>query len=130
MTMEQTVKVCKTFSDGTAQVLRLRESACSGDCHKCSGCGAPQQKFILTVNNPIGVAVGDMVIIQAQSAHILKAAAIVYLLPLILFFAGYALAGIAGGGAGFFLGVLTMVLYGRKKMKKEKTVYTITGFAA
>lgn len=130
MTMEQTVKVCKTFADGTAQVLRLRESACSGDCHKCSGCGAPQQKFILTVKNPIGAAVGDMVIIQAQSAPILKAAAVVYLLPLILFFAGYALAGIVGGGTGFFLGVLSMVLYGRKKMKKEKTVYTITGFAA
>ena len=45
--MEQIVKVRRTNSDGTAQVIRIRESACSGDCHKCSGCGAAQQTMLL-----------------------------------------------------------------------------------
>ena len=38
--MEQLVRVKETYDDGTALVFRIRESACSGDCHKCSGCGA------------------------------------------------------------------------------------------
>ena len=38
--MEQLVRVKETFDDGTATVIHVRESACSGDCHKCSGCGA------------------------------------------------------------------------------------------
>ena len=38
--MEQLVRVKETFDDGTAMVIHVRESACSGDCHKCPGCGA------------------------------------------------------------------------------------------
>ena len=38
--MEQLVRVKEIYDDGTALVFRIRESACSGDCHKCSGCGA------------------------------------------------------------------------------------------
>ena len=38
--MQQLVRVRQTHEDGTATVIHVRESACSGDCHKCSGCGA------------------------------------------------------------------------------------------
>ena len=128
--MEQTVKVCRVFPDGTAQVLRIRESACSGDCHKCSGCGAAQQALLLTVQNPIGAAEGDVVTIQSATAPVLKAAAVLYILPLVLFFGGYLAFGAIGGGIGFALGIAGVVAYDRRKVKKEKTVYTITGFAA
>ena len=57
--MEQTVKVRKINPDGTAQVIRIRESACSGDCHKCSGCGAAQQTMLFTARNPIGAREGE-----------------------------------------------------------------------
>lgn len=134
--MEQTVRVQKTFPDGTAQVLRIRESACSGDCHKCSGCGAAQQKLLLTVQNPIGAAEGDRVIIESATAPVLKAAVVLYILPLLLFFAGY-LAGAAMGelgGAlgcvGFAAGIAGVIAYDRFVVRKKKTVYTITGFAA
>lgn len=128
--MEQTVKVCRVYPDGTAQVLRIRESACSGDCHKCSGCGAAQQALLLTANNPIGAAEGDIVTIEAATAPVLKAAAVLYLLPLLLFFAAYLSFGALGGGLGFALGIAGVVVYDRQKAKKQKTVYTITGFAA
>lgn len=134
--MEQTVKVRRVFPDGTAQVIRIRESACSGDCHKCSGCGAAQQTMLFTARNPIGAAVGDMVIVSADSAPVLKAAAILYILPLVLFFAGYIggayLGGISGwlGALGFILGIVCVVLYDRHAAKKRETIYTITGFAA
>ncbi len=127
--MEQTVRVVSTKPDGTAQVLHVRQSACSGDCHKCSGCGAVQQKMLLTVNNPIHAKPGQLVTIRAQSGPVLLAAAVLYLLPLATFFLGYLVLNTAiGGCVGFVMGILLAVVYDRKVLSKKKTVYTITGF--
>lgn len=133
--MEQTVKIVKCNTDGTARVVHIRESACSGDCHKCSGCGAVKQTMYLTAQNPIGARVGDVVNIHSQSAPVLAAAALLYLLPLVLFLAGYLLgrmlwaAGIWTGLAGFALAVAAAVIYDRRVLKKREAVYTITGYA-
>ena len=35
--MEQIVRVHRLRDDGRADIILVRESACSGDCHKCSG---------------------------------------------------------------------------------------------
>jgi sigma-E factor negative regulatory protein RseC len=113
----------------------VRESACSGDCHKCSGCGAAKESILLTANNPIGAITGDLVKIQSETAPVLKAAVVLYMLPLVLFFAGYALGyglGISGGivGAlGFVLGIFFAIWFDRRTAKKGETVYTITGYA-
>lgn len=133
--MEQRVKVTRVFPDGTAQVVRIRESACSGDCHKCSGCGAAEQKMLFLAQNAIGARPGDLVIVSAESAPVLKAAAVLYILPLVLFFAGYIggmYLGIPGwlGALGFLLGIVAVVVYDRRTAKKQETIYTITGFAA
>lgn len=134
--MEQTVKVRRAFPNGTAQVIRLRESACSGDCHKCSGCGAARQTLMFTADNPIGAQPGDTVIVQAKTGPVLKAAALLYVLPLVLFLAGYIGGRLLGGlwpwlgAAGFTLGLAGVVVYDRRVAGKEETVYTITGFAA
>lgn len=132
--MEQLVKVVRADADGTAQVLHIRQSACSGDCHKCSGCGAVQQKMLLTANNPIGARTGDLVTVQTESAPVLAGAAVLYILPLLLFFAG-CLAGqllwqspIMAGGIGFALGIAIAVVYDRWVSRKKNTVYTITGY--
>lgn len=130
--MEQLVRVRQTHSDGTATVIHVRESACSGDCHKCSGCGAAKESIILKANNPIGAKVGDRVTIESATAPVLKAAAVLYVLPLLLFFLGYPLgAVICGQGTlfgclGFILGIVAVVFYDRK-ISKEKPAYTITG---
>lgn len=131
--MEQRVKVCQCRSDGTADVIHVRQSACSGDCHKCSGCGAAKQTLVLTVQNPIGATVGDVVYIQSESGPVLAAAAVLYMLPLILFFLGFLLGeawkmGAAAGGIGFALGIVLAILYDRLVVKRKKTVYTITGY--
>ena len=130
--MEQMVRVKETFPDGTATVLLVRESACSGDCHKCSGCGAAEETMVLTVSNPIGAAAGDMVRIEAPSAPVLAAAAVMYLVPLGLFFGGYLLGEVLwkrGGLLGclaFGLGIAGAVCYDRLVVKKRKSEYTIT----
>ena len=133
--MEQLVRIVRNDPDGTAQVLLVRESACSGDCHKCSGCGAAKQTMMITAQNPIGAPVGSVVTIQSESAPVLKAAAVLYMLPLVLFFPGYILGaqlwqlGGLVGGLAFALGIAGAVLYDRLVMKKKQSVYTITGYA-
>ena len=132
--MEQTVRVKEVYEDGTALVLHLRQSACSGDCHKCSGCGAAQETITLKALNPIGAAPGDLVSIRAESGPVLKAAAMLSRVPMVLFFAGYILGqclwnrGALGGCMAFLLGIALAVVYDRKVLKNKKTCYTITGF--
>ena len=128
--MEQTVRVQNVHPDGTAQVICLRQSACSGDCHKCAGCGAPQQAMTFEAVNAIGAKTGDTVIVRSESGPVLLGAAVLYMMPLVLFFLGYAVGrGAIGGGIGFLLGVALAAVYDRKVAKKQKTVYTIIGYA-
>ena len=133
--MEQIVRVRQTFENGSAQVLHIRQSACSGDCHKCSGCGAAQEGIMLTVDNPIGAAPGDLVTIEAATGPVLRGAAVLYMMPLLLFFLGYALGAVVwskGGLVGclsFLLGIALVIVYDRRVAAKNETAYTITGFA-
>ena len=134
--MEQLVRVQKCSNDGTAQVVHIRQSACSGDCHKCSGCGAATQTMVLTANNPIGAKPGQVVTVRSESGPVLAAAAVLYMLPLALFFAGYLLFeslwqnGGLGGCLAFGLGIAFAAVYDRKVAAKRKPTYTITGFGS
>lgn len=132
--MEQTVCVSRLLEDGSAEVIRMRQSACSGDCHQCSGCGSTPQTMVLRVENPIGAKVGDWVVIEAKTGAVLKAAAALYILPLVLFIGGYLLGehlwqmGIPVSLGGLLLGFVLVKLLDRKMSKKDNT-YTITGMA-
>ena len=131
--MEQLVRVKEAYPDGTAMVIHVRESACSGDCHKCSGCGAAKEAVLFTAENRIGAKQGDLVKVESETGPVLKAAAVLYLMPLALFIAGYLvgmqwqLGGLIGALA-FFASIALVVAYDRLVMKKKNTVYTITGF--
>ena len=132
--MEQLVRVQKCNDDGTAQVIHVRQSACSGDCHRCSGCGAAKETLLLTAQNPIGARPGQVVTIHSNSGPVLLDAAVLYMMPLVLFFVGYLILdvlckrGALGGCLAFVLGILSAKLYDRVVASKRETVYTITGF--
>ncbi len=132
--MEQTVKVRKVHDDGTATVLVIRQSACSGDCHKCSGCGAAQESLLFRADNPIGARIGDTVVVRSESGPVLRGAMVLYLLPMVLFFLGYFLgaqlwnAGALAGCLAFAASIALVVVYDRCVAKKETINYTITGF--
>ena len=132
--MQQLVKVLTCAPDGSAQVACLRQSACSGDCHQCSGCGAVEQTMIFTARNPIGARPGDTVTVESATGPVLKAAAMLYMLPLVLFIAGYLVGmqwklGALIGGLAFVLSIVVIIAYDRLVMQKKNTVYTIIGYA-
>ena len=133
--MEQIVRVHRLREDGRADIILVRESACSGDCHKCSGCGAQKETMIVTADNPIRAEVGDFVTLTSDTSTVMKAVVAVYLVPLVLFFAGFALGTALGwggplvGGLGFVLGLVFAVWFDRRTAKTGETVYTITGYA-
>ncbi len=132
--MEQNVIVRRLLPENMAEVMRIRESACSGDCHKCSGCGAAKQAVIFTAGNPVGAKPGDLVVVQSDTATVLKGAVLLYLLPLLTFLTGYIMGeslwgwGIVCGILGFVLGMVPIKLYDRH-LEKTGTVYTIKAIA-
>ena len=133
--MEQLVRVIKIHDDGSATVVHFRESACSGDCHKCSGCGAAKETIVFEAKNDLGARVGDLVKVESASGPVLQAAMVMYMLPMVLFFAGYGLGellwgmGGLGGAICFGLSIAIAVIYDRKVLKKKGTEYTITKYA-
>ena len=134
--MEQIVRVARLTPDGRAEIIHVRESACSGDCHKCSGCGAAKETMFLVAENPINARPGDLVRMESDTKQVMTAVAVFYVLPLVLFFAGYALGawlGLSGGligGLGFALGIGASVVLDRRVAKRDNTVYTLVGYVA
>ena len=66
--MQQQVQVSRVFPDGDCEVFVRRESACSGDCHKCSGCGAQAQQVFVRAENAIGAQPGDKSVMDVIEA--------------------------------------------------------------
>ena len=132
--MEQIVRVKEAHDNGKATVFLQRESACSGDCHKCSGCGAAKEVMVFEAENPIGARRGDLVVIESKTGPVMKAVAVFYVLPLVLFFLGFFLGealwarGSLCGSLGFVASIVLTVVYDRKIARKEQ-VHTITGYA-
>ena len=132
--MQQTVRVTRLLEPGYAEVFFERQSACSGDCHQCGGCGAVKEKLFVRAKNQIGAKPGDRVIVESDTKSVMISILLVYLLPIVLFFAGYALGTVLNfmpglvGGIGFFLGVIPIVLRNRYVERKEECTFRISAF--
>ena len=136
--MTQKVTVL-SVSGSTAKVIHNRPTACHGDCDHCAGgCGAmaAKEKIIVEAENLIGARPGDRVVIEGATKKVAVAIALVYVLPLVLFFLGYFLTQHFAGPAnliavlGFLLGLLVAVLASRTQKKKGTEIqFRITAFA-
>ncbi|MDD3165074.1 MAG: SoxR reducing system RseC family protein [Oscillospiraceae bacterium] len=135
--MRQIVQVKKIIDSHHAEIFLERPSACGGNCHDCGGCGGESQSRIViaTAENPIGARVGDKVYIESDTKVIFSAIFLVYLVPLVLFFVGYAIGHTAGflpavcGGAGFVGGICLAIAYNRYVEKHKTVSFRITAFA-
>jgi sigma-E factor negative regulatory protein RseC len=90
--------------------------------------------MLLTARNLIDAKPGDLVVLSSETKTVLKAAAVLYLVPLFLFLLGYLLGesllemGALLGIAGLLLGLAVVKIYDRALAKKD-IAYTITAFA-
>lgn len=126
--------VQKIIDDKYAEVCVTRQSACGDNCASCSGCSKPTYKAVTVAKNPINAQVGDVVNLKSENATIIKGATYIYVLPLVLFFAFYALANFVTSDeniknalaiGGFAFGVDFAILYSRKIEKNKKVTVEI-----
>ena len=91
--MTQNAMVTKVLGDGRAYVSVKRQSACAKDCSECGSCAFTDIKPVSALaGNLAGAKEGDIVLIESKTKSIIGIAALVYLIPLALFFAGYGIA--------------------------------------
>jgi len=127
--MEQQAKVIRIVTDTVVKVAVKRKSACSGDCHTCHGCPHPDEIVMVNADNFVGAQVGDDVIVSSDTGRVLKLAAMLYLMPMVLFFLGYFLtpvgegARLLVGGADFVVGILICVYVSRGMKKNNKEMH-------
>ena len=97
--MTQEGIVTRTFANNTAEVAVTRMTACGGNCGSCESC-LLQSELKTVANNLVGALPGQRVIIESKSSAVFGAVFLVYVMPLVLFLAGYAAAYFAGLGEG------------------------------
>lgn len=131
--MTQFAIIKKLTAPGRAEVEVLRGTACGDDCGSCEVCHYAS-KLRVEVDNAVGAQPGDRVEIETQSSRVLGAAVLVYVVPFLLFFLGYAAASALRFSEGyamlmsfafFALGLLVVVLVARRK-KRRPITYEIT----
>ena len=125
--MQQVAVVKRLIDTSRAEVVVVRQGACGGECAKCEGCGPAPAPIRVVARNMAGAKAGDKVIIASSSSRVLSAAAIVYMLPFVLFFLAYGISYSFGyeaqatlaGGAGFGIAMLAALMYNQYIKNKK-----------
>lgn len=112
-----------------AEVEVERGTACGGNCGSCEACVF--QNTIRTVaKNRVSALPGQRVTIESKTSDVLGAAALLYIVPFILFFIGYAIAAafqlseglcILAAGLFFAAGIALNVVLQRSRKKSAIT---------
>lgn len=132
--MTQIATVQRIFNNGYAEIAVPRKSACGHDCEECAGCGISGTSVYAKARNPIGAAPGQKVVVESSSKKLLGIVALVYFVPVLLFFVGYFLAfacsapaGICylAAAVGFAAGVAVAIGYDRHIKKQGGLSFTI-----
>ena len=132
--MTQFAVIKKLTAPDRAEVEVLRGTACGGSCESCGVCHYAS-KIRVEARHDIGAELGDRVEIEATTSRILGAAVLVYVVPFVLFFVGYALAAALSLGEGlsmvisfafFAVGMGVAVAVGRRHRKNPITYNIIS----
>jgi len=135
--LTQNARVVKILDKGLAEVVVMRSSACGENCASCGANCASKRPLLIKARNSISAKVGDSVIVSTKSSKIILAAFVVYIVPFILFFAGYAATSAAGlsekasiltSSAAFFAGIALSWIYNRYVRNKHVLEFEITAF--
>lgn len=110
----------KSVRNGECEVIVKRKTACGENCASCSGgCTAPET--VCRADNSLGACPGDFVVIEMDSKSVLKSAFLVYILPIIVFFAVFGVLSFlprfyayAGGAAALIITFFILRIYDKK----------------
>lgn len=97
--MTQSAIVDGLTPNGNAVVRVFQESACGHDCENCGVCGS-RRKLTVEAKNPLQAIPGDLVTVETGTGKVIKAAALVYVLPLCALLLGCILGFALGLGEG------------------------------
>ena len=97
--MTQNAVVTKLISRHVAEVEVERGTACGGTCESCEAC-VFQSRIRAEALNKVSALPGQKVVIESKTSDVLGAAALLYLVPFVLLFLGYAIGSALGWGAG------------------------------
>lgn len=134
--MTQNAVVKRLLPNGKAEVEVTRQSACGHDCTKCGG-GCTEMvsgPILAEAVNQIGAQPNERVVIEGEFKQLMGLAAIVYAVPLVLFFVLFALGsllrlgeGVSSllGVLGFVLGVALAIRYNKHYKERGTMVFTI-----
>ena len=131
--------------DGRALVTVARGEACHS-CEArgaCQALGGPTSDLVVAVENPVGAALGDRVVLTMDEAAVVKASAVLYLIPALCLVGGatigWAVASarawdadplaIAGCIAGLAIGLVLARIIGRRLSGTRTFVPRITSIA-
>ena len=132
--MTQIATVERILDAGHAEISVPRKSACGHDCEECAGCGVTGAAVRARALNPIGAAPGQKVVVESSTKKLLRIVALVYLIPVVLFFVGYlgAFAMTSSTAVqytaavlGFVLGSLGAIAYDRRLRARGGLSFTI-----
>lgn len=126
--MTNTATVIRLEGADKAAVRVTRGSAC-GNCGTCKGCDDPRAMVEVVAANPIGAEPGDRVVITTGTRQVLGLAALVYLLPVVLFLAGWAAVGWPGALAGVTVSGALVFWANRRLSRGGGVQAVITNFA-
>ena len=123
--------VTKLLPNSMAEVAVARSTACGGNCGSCEAC-AFQSELKTAARNLLGAVPGQRVIIETSSRVIFGAALLVYIMPLVFFIVGYALASYLGASEGIcvlvsfvFLAASAILLVYTQRVKKNKSEFQV-----
>ena len=87
--MTQIATVERILNNDYAEISVPRKAACGHDCEECAGCGVSGSAVHARAANPIGARPGQKVVVQSDTKKLMNAIMVVYLIPVVLFLAGY-----------------------------------------
>ena len=130
--MTQMATVERVIDAHYAEVSVPIKSACAHDCEGCAGCGTSGMSVRARAKNPIAAKVGQKVVVESSTQKLLGVVALVYLLPIALFLAGYLFTGFLSeplryvvACLGFAFGIAAAILYDRKTKQNGGLQFTI-----
>ena len=125
--MTQIATVERILDADHAEISVPRKSACGHDCEECAGCGVTGAAVHARASNPIGARPGQKVVVE-------RIVVLVYLIPVVLFLAGYVIMSLltdsvaaqyAVAAAGFAAGIVFAIFYDRRLRARGGLTFNI-----